>query len=179
MATHIALLRAVNLGPHNKIAMADLRDLLGTLGLKEPKTLLQSGNVVFTDEKRAGDKLELLLERGAEKHLRLSTPFFVRDAKAWSKIVAGNPYEREAKSDPGHLVLLTMKSAPTATAISALQESIRGRETFHVRGAHAYAYYPDGIGESKFTIALIERKLSTSVTGRNWNTVLKIAALLS
>jgi uncharacterized protein (DUF1697 family) len=158
--------------------MSDLRDLAATLGLADAKTLLQSGNVVFSAKHRTGSSLELLFERGAEKHLGLSTDFFVRSAAEWNDIVSGNPFAREATDDPGHLILLTMKRAPAAAAISLLEGAIKGRETIRAAGSHAYVTYPDGVGQSKLTIRLIERKLGTAVTGRNWNTVLRIHALL-
>ena len=179
MPTHVALLRAVNLGPHNKIAMADLRALIGKLGLRDPQTLLNSGNVVFSEGKKSCSQVEQMLERGILQSLGMETESFVRNAVEWSKIVDGNPFDREAKDDPGHLLLLALKGKPTAAAISALKDAIKGRETFHVAGTHAYFVYPDGVGNSKLTVGLIERKLGTSVTGRNWNTVLKIRALLS
>lgn len=178
MPSHVALLRAVNLGSHNKIAMSDLHDLLDALGYRDVKTLLQSGNVVFSARKASGSDVELSLERGAAKNLGLITDFFVRTAAEWRAIVDGNPFMREAKKDPAHLVLLAMKSAPVPAAISSLALAIKGREAVEVRGSHAYAFYPDGIGRSKLSVALIERKLGTRVTGRNWNTVLKIGALL-
>jgi uncharacterized protein (DUF1697 family) len=179
MPTHVALLRAVNLGPHNKIAMADLREVLGKLGFDDARTLLQSGNAVFSGKRKTCAQLEQMLESGVHKHLGIQTAHFVRNAAEWSRIVDGNPFRREAKDDPGHLLLLALKSKPTPAAISALRDAIKGRETFHVGGTHAYFVYPDGVGTSKLTVALIERKLATSVTGRNWNTVLKIRALLS
>jgi uncharacterized protein (DUF1697 family) len=71
-----------------------------------------------------------------------------------------------------------LKSAVPAANLKALQAAIRGRETVRAEGKELYAVYPDGVGRSKLTHALIERKLATRATGRNWNTVLKIAALM-
>ena len=88
---HVALLRAVNLGAHNKVAMSDLRDLLDQLGFEEPRSLLQSGNLVFRAARPAGASLERLLETEAEKRLQLRTEFFVRSAREWNGVVAGNP----------------------------------------------------------------------------------------
>lgn len=178
MPTHIALLRAVNLGSHNKISMGDLRALIEELGLRDPQTLLNSGNVVFSEGRKSCVQVEQLLERGIQKSLGMETEFFVRNAAEWSRIVDGNPFDREAKDDPGHLLLLALKSKPGGAAIAALKDAIKGRETFHVAGTHAYFVYPDGVGQSKLTVKLIERKLGTAATGRNWNTVLKIRALL-
>ncbi len=177
MTTYIALLRAVNLGAHNKVAMADLRALADKLGLADARTLLQSGNLVFSAGGQTASKLEDLLAGAARKRLSLDTDFFVRSSKEWREIVDGNPFADEAKRDPGHLVLLCLKDAPGKDVVAALQAAITGRETVRVQGRHAYATYPDGIGVSKLTTALIERKLQTRVTGRNWNTVCKIGAL--
>ena len=58
MTTFIGLLRAINLGSHNKVAMADLRQLLSELGLKNPQSLLQSGNLVFETTARSTASLE-------------------------------------------------------------------------------------------------------------------------
>ena len=158
--------------------MAALRDLVIRLGLGEGQTLLQSGNLVFAAERRTAADLESLFEREAEKRLGLAIDFFVRSQKEWREIVAGNPYLEEADRDPGHLVVMLLKHRPSAEAVRDLQAAIVGRETVRVTGRHGYIVYPDGIGRSKLTNALIERKLETRGTGRNWNTVLKIAGVL-
>ena len=73
---------------------------------------------------------------------------------------------------------MCLKKAPGASGVRALQAAITGRETMKAKGAHAYLYYPDGVGRSRLTTALIEKHLETRGTGRNWNTVLKLAALV-
>ena len=178
MTTHIGLLRAVNLGSHNKVAMADLRALVDALGLAEPRTLLQSGNVVFRGGRRSGTALERLLEQAALSRLALTTDFFVRTAEEWASLVARNPFPEEAARDPGHLVMFCLKESPAAARVSELQSAITGREVVRADGRQAYVVYPDGIGTSRLSIAMIEKKLGTRGTGRNWNTVLKLHALV-
>jgi uncharacterized protein (DUF1697 family) len=177
VTTHIALLRAVNLAGRNTVGMAELRALLAALDLAEPRSLLQSGNLLFRSQGRTGAQLETLLEGAAHERLGLDTDFFVRTAAEWNAIVAANPFPAEAKNDPGHLVLVCLKTTPDRAAVAALQEAIKGREVVRAQGRQAYIVYPDGIGRSRLTMALIERKLGTSGTGRNWNTVLKLLAL--
>ena len=70
-----------------------------------------------------------------------------------------------------------LKHASSATGIEALQQAIKGREVVAATGKHLYIVYPDGIGRSRLTNAVIDRQLGTRGTGRNWNTVLKLAAL--
>ena len=166
MAVHIALLRGINVGGRKMLAMSGLRELAARLGLREPRTLLQSGNLVF----RSGTppaQLERLLEGELD-----NVAVLVRTAEEWREVVARNPFPEEAERDPGRLVVMSLKVAADASAIVA-----PGREVVHGDGRHLYLYYPDGMGNSKLTGALIERKLGTLGTARNWNTVMKLAAL--
>jgi len=70
-----------------------------------------------------------------------------------------------------------LRRAPDAKAVKALQAAIQGREVVRASGTHLYIVYPDGVGRSRLTNALIEKKLDTRGTARNWNTVLKLNAL--
>ncbi|MBM4183038.1 MAG: DUF1697 domain-containing protein [Gemmatimonadetes bacterium] len=175
---YVALLRAVNVAGHNKVAMKALRALLEDMGFERPQSLLQSGNLVFDAERRSPAKLEAELERGAAEQLGLFTDFFVRTTAEWHDIVAENPFPDAARDDPGHLLVLAAKDAASSTRVSALTKAISGREVIRAVGRQLYALYPDGVGRSKLTTALVERHLGTRVTGRNWNTVLKLDALV-
>lgn len=179
MTRVVALLRAVNVGGTAKVVMSELCAVLGGLGFSGVRSLLQSGNVVFECAVPANAALEARLEATVAAQLGVKTECFVRNAREWNAIVANNPYPRVATDDPGRLVVMTFKSAPAAKAVVALQAAIVGRETVIGGRKHAYFVYPDGIGTSKLTNALIERKLGTSSTARNWNTVLKLAAALA
>jgi uncharacterized protein (DUF1697 family) len=177
MTTHIALLRAVNLAGINRVSMSDLRDLAAALGLQDAKTLLQSGNLVFRSSVSSTEKLERLLQDAAASELAVSTDFFVRTAAEWKAVIAANPFPAEAKHDPGRLVVVALKEPPARGAVAALQSAIKGREVVRAKGREAFITYPDGQGRSKLTSALIEQTLGTRGTARNWNTVLKLAAL--
>jgi uncharacterized protein (DUF1697 family) len=173
----IALLRAVNVGGRS-VAMAELRDLLASLKLDNPRTLLQSGNAVFAvNAKLAAIALEKKLEAEAQRRFGFEIAFMLRTSAEWDRIIAANPFPDAAKKDPARLVYLALKSAPPAAAVKALRDGYKGPETIHVAGRDAYLIYPDGQGQSKLTNALLERKLGCAGTARNWNTVLKLAAL--
>ena len=177
MALHIALLRGINVGGHGTLPMAALRDMLAGLGFADVRTLLQSGNAVFAGGTRTGAALERYLEAETEKRFKHRPDYFVRTQAEWRAIVAANPFKKEAKSDPGRLVVMALKEAPARATVDALRAAIKGRETFRAHGRELYIYYPDGQGTSKFTGTLIEKTLSTRGTARNWNTVTKLAAL--
>jgi uncharacterized protein (DUF1697 family) len=177
---NIALVRGINVGGHKKVAMADLRGLFESLGFREVKSLLQSGNVVFTGgDRRTGAACERVLEGEAPVRLALQADFFVRTAKEWDGVVAGNPFPHHAKEDPGHLVLMCLKDVPEKASVKALQAAIVGPELVRADGRHLYIVFPDGMGSSRLTTALIERTLRTRGTARNWNTVLKLQSLTS
>lgn len=176
MTTYVALLRAVNVVGHNVVAMDDLKRLAANAGFDEPRTLLQSGNLLFRGGKKSAASLERLLEAAALKKFGKPIDIHVRTADEWSAIVARNPFPDEAKRDPGHLLVMTLKEAPGAASEKRLTAAIVGREYLRVLGREAFLVYPDGVGRSKLTTALIERTLGGRGTARNWNTVLKIEA---
>lgn len=176
MPRYIALIRAINVAGH-RVAMADLRALFARAGFTDVQSLLQSGNLVFQTARRSTARLEEILEREAAARLRLHTDFFVRTVAEWSAMVGKNPFPAEAKSDPGHLLVMFLKAPPKPGAVEALQAAIVGRERVRATGREAFIVYPDGVGRSRLTNALIEKTLGTRSTGRNWNTVLKLGAL--
>jgi uncharacterized protein (DUF1697 family) len=158
--------------------MSDLRRVLEKLGMEEVQTLLQSGNVVFRSKVTSASKLERLLEEATAKELGITTEYFVRSDKEWQTIIEKNPFPKEAKTDPARLVVSAMREAPDRAAVKALQLAIPGREVVETNGRDAYFYFPDGQGRSKVTPALVERHLRSKGTARNWNTVLKIGAMM-
>jgi uncharacterized protein (DUF1697 family) len=177
MTIQIALLRGVNVGGHQAVAMSDLRDLLTQLGFVGARSILQSGNLIFRCDPRTGVDLESLLETEAETRLRIRTDFLIRSAKEWREVVVRNPFRKEAERDPGHLVVMFLKSAAKTKDVKAVQAAIAGPEIIRADGRHLYIVYPDGIGRSRLTNVVLEKKLGIRGTARNWNTVLKIAAL--
>ena len=175
MNVNVALLRAINVGGHARVSMPDLRSLLTGLEFEDVRSLLQTGNLVFRNKRNlSGSETEQILENGALKHLGLSTDFMVRSADEIIAVVAGNPFPDEAERDPGHLVVLFLKNTVEEKAVLELQARIKGPEALRVQDRELYVVYPEGIARSRLTNSLIESKLRIRVTGRNWNTVLKL-----
>jgi uncharacterized protein (DUF1697 family) len=156
--------------------MTDLRNFLTQLGLEDVRSLLQSGNLVFTSKVRTGAELERFLETEAVERLQMEVDFFVRTPDEWKSIIRQNPFRKEAERDPKHLVVLFFKNAPDAEDVTALQADIKGPEVVQAKGKQAYIFYPNGIGRSKLTGAMIEKRLARG-TARNWNTVLKLGII--
>src|SRR5207249_1045546 len=163
-----------------ELVSQSLRDLAGrgtavvVSGHEVPRLLELADELVW---QTAGTTHFLGTPQEARKRLGLQADCFVRTAEEWKAIVAHNPFPKEAERDPGHLLVMFLKDAPARNDVEALQAAITGPEVVRATGRHAYIVYPNGIGRSRLTNALIERKLGTPGTGRNWNTVLKLRAL--
>ena len=178
MSLYIALLRGVNVGGHGKVAMADLKAMLADMGFDEPRSLLQSGNLVFGAPRAKPEALETRLHKEISARFDLKTELFVRSPQEWADLIAGNPFAAEARTDPGRLLAWVMKQAPTAKAVEGLRNANPGPETMQAKGRTLYIYFPEGQGNSKLT-SLIDRHIPGRGTVRNWNKVLKLQAMVA
>ena len=178
MESYVALLRAVNVAKTGSLRMADLRRTVEALGYGAVRTWLQSGNVTF--ESRAADRarLERALEQRLSAEVGVTTDFLVRRRAEWRRVLEGNPFPQEAIDDPAHVTVLVLKRPPAPPAWTALTAAVPGRERVVPADEHAYIYFRDGIGTSRLTTALLERKLGVRGTVRNWNTVRKLGELV-
>jgi uncharacterized protein (DUF1697 family) len=178
MPGYALFLRGINVGGRNRVPMAGLRALIEAQGFGGVTTLLQSGNAVFTGAAKPAAALESRLEEAIARAMNVECACLVRTAGEWSRLVEENPFPAEAKRDAAHLLVVLLKAVPATGAAAALRSAIKGREQVACRGRQLYAVYPDGIGNSKLTLPLIEKHLGARGTGRNWNTVTRVAELL-
>jgi len=174
---YIGLLRAVNVGGR-KVTMKELREGAEALGYENCRTLVASGNLVFETKTTADAKLEAALEGMIEKTFGLFSEVMVRNPQDWAAIIKANPFPKKAKEDPAHLVVAIGKAAPDAALLAAYMKSFREKwdkgEQLKAVGRDIYIDYGDSIGQSKL---LLPKKLGP-YTARNWNTVLKLQAML-
>jgi uncharacterized protein (DUF1697 family) len=170
MPTYAALLRGVNVGGKNKVAMADLRTLVESLGHSSVSTLIQSGNVVFTSSKTVTPKS---LEAAIAKQFGINVTVVLRTASELARAVKANPF---AKADPSKLHIGFMATKPSAAAVKKLDADSYEPEEFAVRGSDLYLHLPNGMGRAKLPLYL-DRQLKIPTTVRNWNTVTKLVEL--
>jgi uncharacterized protein (DUF1697 family) len=175
MITHIALLRAVNVGS-NMLKMEHLREMLGELGFADVKTYLQSGNVLFR-AKGTPARLAAMIEKRVSEATRLPVSAILRTPDELQRIIAANPFAKEAVVAPRtvHVTFLTgVAPKVAATAIGRLQS---GADRWHVAGREVYLCCPDGYGRTKLNNTALERALGLPATTRNWKTVTALHAL--
>ncbi|WP_170135817.1 DUF1697 domain-containing protein [Nannocystis exedens] len=176
MTTFIALLRGINVGSTRKLPMAGLRALGSELGFAAVQTYIQSGNVVFTASGPAAAHAAAL-EQGIVRVFGLQVDVMVRTAAQWGQIVAGNPLRAEAQAEANHVLLGVPKQPPKADAAAKLQERATAGERAVVAGEVLWFHYPNGIGGTRWSPALIDRLVGSPLTARNWRTVLQLAAM--
>jgi uncharacterized protein (DUF1697 family) len=172
MQVFISLLRGVNVGGHNKISMDALRDLYRQLGFHEPRTYVQSGNVVFGANDRC--LMAKVLEDAIEGRFGFRPGVVLRTTEELGQTLKANPFAKRDGINPGLLLVSFLADAPGKPALAALQSAPIGPEEVHVAGREIFIYFPDGMGRSKFPWASLDRILKTTVTGRNLRTATKL-----
>jgi uncharacterized protein (DUF1697 family) len=187
MATHVALLRGINVGGKNKVAMADLREVVTGLGHADVSTYIQSGNVLFSAEDGDADPAALAaaLAKAITAALGVSAPVVVLSSGELATVLAANPFPDEPDPRRVHAVLLS--GAPGADATAKIDEALArstakgARDELAIVGRTLYLHTPDGFGNSELAAAVLRIVTSprAGVTGtaRNWATMTKLLDL--
>jgi uncharacterized protein (DUF1697 family) len=177
MTVAVSLLRAINLGGKNTVRMDALRAAHEGLGLKDVQTYIQSGNAVFRTKLKNPNAIGRQLEDAIEKSHGFRPPVIVRTAAELRDVVARNPFAGRKDVEPNKLAVLFLAGKPEPAAAEKLRGIKVGPEEFHLSGSELYVYFPEGMGRSKFSAALVDKTLQTTATARNWNTVTKLLAM--
>jgi uncharacterized protein (DUF1697 family) len=176
MTTYLALLRGINLGPRNKIRMADLRDFVKSLGHEHVRTHILSGNVLFETRRRKAAPLERELETGIKERFGLDIAVLVRTRDELEEIVRNNPLPH-ADTEGARLFVLFLSENPSRQRIKAIKAEAYKPEEFAVGDRAIYAWFRQGLQSSKLAGALSDKRLGVTVTNRNWNTVTRLLEL--
>lgn len=182
MVTHVALLRGINLGGHNKVAMADLRDAVTSLGHEDVATYIQSGNVVFTASETDNAKLAAALEAAIGERTGVWCRVLVLSRADLAQVARDNPYQDEPNLRAVHVVFLPAKPTPDmAASVAEAQAQVArkgSRDTARYVGQALFVHTPDGFGRSELATLLTRagRPLSKQGAGtaRNAATVRKL-----
>jgi uncharacterized protein (DUF1697 family) len=167
MPRYIGLLRGVNVGGHAKLSMTKLRELIESLGHTEVQTLVQSGNVVFSSERKVTSGS---IEAALERELGLTVPVLLRTPAELQRVLAGNPFPG---ADPSSLHVGFMSRTPPANAVRELDSARFAPEEVAVKGLELYFHLPNGMGRAKLP-SYVDRRLGVPTTVRNWKTVTRL-----
>ena len=182
MPTHVALLRGINVGGRNKVAMAELRTLMTELGHADVATYIQSGNAVFTSAQPDTTKLADQLEQAIADRLNVPCGVVVVSRDELQRVIEDNPFPAEDNPKAVHAVfrraeLTGEEQAQVAQALERAQAKGCQDEAVIV-GRTMFLHTPDGLGRSELSAQLARTAASKTGTARNWATVRKLRAML-
>lgn len=174
MAAIVSMLRAVNVGGHNKIKMDALRALYESLKLRDAQTYVQSGNVVFKTDERDLPRLTKKIENAIEQSFGFRPDVVLRTSSELREVMAKNPFAKRRDIEPGKLQVHFLAGDPGAEARANVLKIKADPEELHIYGRELYIYFLNGMGKSKLSWAAVNKALKTPGTARNWNTVTKL-----
>jgi uncharacterized protein (DUF1697 family) len=169
VTTYICLLRGVNVGGNKLLKMAELKALFDSLKLRDVKTYLQSGNVVFRSDESDRAVLTRRIEDGIRKKSGMEVKIILRTTDELRKVIAANPLA--PTRNPSAVVVAFLGGAIGDPAKALLTSLKITSEELHFGKQELYVYFPEGMARSKLSSSLTEKKLGVNVTARNWNTV--------
>jgi uncharacterized protein (DUF1697 family) len=175
VAQHILLLRGINLGPRNRIAMPALRDALGAAGFDDVRTYLQSGNVFLSSGAKPDDVVRTA-KRVIAKEFGLEIAVVSRTRAQLAKVVDLNPLEKVAKN-PKRYQVSFLDAKPTRDVVRRVEEAAVPPEQVVAVGREIYAWHPEGVARSRLWTLLAGQSLGVTATSRNWTTVMNLASL--
>ncbi len=171
MLTYLSMLRGINVGGQNKIKMEELKSLYESLGFKNIRTYIQSGNVIFGSAGKDTKELSNLIEEKIKEVFRLSVSVLLRTPAELQHIIDANPFINDKHIDTGKLYITFLSIAPKASALSEMKEIRGDPDKFYIVDREIYLYCPDGYGRTKFSNDFFERKSGIAATTRNWKLV--------
>ena len=170
-ASWVALIRAIGPATHKKMSMQQLRQACSGAGLEDVRTVLATGNLLFSSSE-SREQLKKRLGAVIRSH-DLDNEVFLRQPKDLEALLRRNPFADAASQRPNHLLVLFLKKQPEANEIANLGR-YEGPERIEAAGREIFIDYAEGVGTSKLTPAFIERRLRQPGTARNWNTIRRL-----
>lgn len=174
MPVLISMLRGVNLGSHNRIKMDVLRELYQSLKLEDPRTYVQSGNVIFRTKEKNTANLANKIQAAIAKKCGCSPDVILRTTEEMRSAVKANPFANRKNIEPGKLLVTFLQGDPAAHADASIANLRDYPEELHLKGRELYIYFPNGAGKSKLPWSKVDKLVGVTGTARNWNSVLKM-----
>ncbi len=169
MKRYAAFLRAVS--PMNA-KMPELKRAFEAAGFVDVKTVLSSGNVVFSAPVASDAVLERKGEAAMKKHLGHAFLTIVRPVDSLRRMLASDPY-KSFRLKPGSKRVVTFLRGKPTTRLALPIEFHDSRILRRTGGEVFSAYVPSPRGPVFMT--LIEKTFGKNVTTRTWDTVAKVA----
>jgi uncharacterized protein (DUF1697 family) len=174
---HVALLRGVNVAGKNRLPMKELAAIFAGAGCRDVRTYIQSGNVVYAAGSALARRVPGIVSAALSSELGLHVPVVTRTAAELIGAARGNPFLKPG-ADPKALHVGFLLERPGKAAVASLDPHRSPHDRFAVQGREIYLHLPHGVAKSKLTTPYLDSRLGTTVTVRNWNTVLKLVEMV-
>jgi len=177
MQRYVALVRGINVGRAKRVAMADLRKLVSDLGYADVRSLLNSGNIVFSAASLAPDRAAAAIEEALVLKLGVAARVMVLSSTELSAIVSDNSLLALADDHARLMVFVIADPALREHVATLCQHDAEAGAGVMALGRHAaYVWCPTGVLDSQ-AAAAVGKLLGDATTARNWNTVTKLHQL--
>ena len=175
---YVALLRGVNVGGKGIVSMASLAETFRRLGFGDVRTLLNSGNVIFSAPTTAETQLSAKIERAIENDTGLPVSVLVLNDAAVRSIVAAIPASWATDADARCDVLFLWPDVDEPDVLQRLPRNAEVDDVRYTPGAVIWRIERANASRSRET-RIVGTPLYKRMTIRNANTTRKLHELLS
>jgi uncharacterized protein (DUF1697 family) len=177
MPVLISMLRGVNVVGRNKIKMEALRAVYESLKFEDPRTFIQSGNVIFRSKGKNSPTLVKRIQDAIEGEFGFRPAVIVRTPDEMRRAIAATPFPSQRNLHPSKILVTFLAGEPGPEAQATLRGLKGYPEELHLKGRELYIYFPNGAGQTKLPWSSVEKLLKVTGTARNWNSVTKMLAI--
>jgi uncharacterized protein (DUF1697 family) len=179
LTVYVAMLRGINVGRQKSIRMEDLRTSFEELGYHNPRTYVQSGNIIFNTPASTEEELSRKIRKKILKDYGFQVAVIIRGSAEMAEIVRANPFLKNRGIDPSKLHVTFLSDLPAKPSLSRIDQLNGPPDQFQILRQEVYLHCPNGYGRTKLTNNAIEKALSVQATTRNWNTVSTLEKMAS
>ena len=177
MPVWVSMLRGVNVVGRNKIKMEELRALYASLKFEDPRTFIQSGNVIFRTKAKNSPALAKKIQDAIGRKFGFRPEVILRTTSELRSAITATPFASSRNLEPGKVLVTFLSGDPGPSAQATLRGLTGYPEDIHLKGRELYVYFPDGVGQATLPWSKVEKLTQTTGTARNWNSVTKLLAM--
>jgi uncharacterized protein (DUF1697 family) len=178
MNTYVGLLYSVVIDKARRVAMADLRTIAESIGCKNVRTLVSTGNVIFEAGDTSVPHLESAFEAAFADFHGKHVDIVIRDAARWRRLVAANPFPEESLANPDRVIVRVMRDPAEATVAALFEPYCRAGEQVRIVDGDLWIAFGGQPSQSRLLGVLAPKRMGGIGTARNWNTIRRLGEML-
>lgn len=179
MTTYVALLYSIIIDAKRRVVMSDLRAIAESLGCRNVRSLVSTGNLVFDSAETSVPAIENALEKAFAAFHGKHVDIIVKSAPDWQRLVAANPFPTESEAEPDRVGIRVMRAAPRPDLADFLRPYQTSGERVAIIDGHVWVHFQGQASLSRLAGQLTPKRMGGIGTSRNWNTVKRLGEMLS